>query len=120
METRVTKVRINFEGIYEWGKGWTSDYAYRMWNLYWSKLNAIYWNCFMKTENGQISYYLVSTHGGAYIHPDTFFLVIMGVDGSLKELEEICRRCAKECGGSMKMYASTKEVEFEENTLWAK
>ena len=118
MKSKITKVRINFEGIYEWGKGWTTDNAYRMWQLYWSKVKAIYWNCFMKTENGQISYYLVSTYGGAYIHPDTFTIVIRRADGELRELEEICRKCAEECGGTMKMYVSTQEVEFEEEKLW--
>lgn len=118
MKSKITKVRINFEGIYEWGKGWTSDYAYRMWQLYWSKVNAIYWNCFMKTENGQISYYLVSTYGGAYMHPDSFTIVIKRADGELRELEEICQKCAEECGGTMKMYVSTKEVDFDEERLW--
>lgn len=118
MKSKITKVRINFEGIYEWGKGWTSDYAYRMWQLYWSKVNAIYWNCFMKTENGQISYYLVSTYGGAYMHPDSFTIVIRRADGELRELEEICQKCAEECGGTMKMYVSTKEVDFDEERLW--
>lgn len=119
MKTRVTKIRVNFEGIYEWGKGWTSDLAYRMWNLYWSKVNAIYWHSFMQQEYNQISYYLVSTYGGAYIHPDTFTIVIRRADNEIKELEEICRRCAEECGGTMKMYVSTKEVDFEEE-LWAR
>ena len=119
MKTTITKVKIVFDGIYEWGVGFTSDYRYRKWNLFWSMASSIFWNSFMKQENGQTSYYLVTTYGGTYIHPMDFTIVLTRPSkGALNELYELCDKCAKECDATMTMWVTTTEVEMPRYTKW--
>jgi hypothetical protein len=119
MKTTIRKVRVNFGGIYAWGDGFV-DHKYRLWHLYWSKVNGIFWHTLTKYEEGQISIYLVSLYGSAYVHPDRIDFVMEKGNSNyaLDELKDICKRCAEECGGTMKMYVSEKEVDFEEEKEW--
>ena len=122
MRTIITKVRVDFEGIYEWGTGFIDDHKYRLWHLYWStKCKGIFWNVLSKQEYGQISHFIVSTYGGGYMHPDNFTIFVEGgvsPNGAIKELEELCQRCAEECGGKVQILVSTKTINFEEERLW--
>jgi hypothetical protein len=118
MKTQVTQVKVVFEGIYEWGRGFLGHEQYVNWYLFWSKVNKIYWNCFMKQENGQMSYYLVTTYGGGYIHPQDFTLTLTRVsNGLINELKELCEECARDCGGTAKLYVATKDVDFGEGEI---
>ena len=111
----IYRIKGQFDDIYRWGVGFITHEQMRQWELFWSIQKHIYWTCFTKFENGFTTHYLVSTWGSCYLHPDSFTLVLENPsEGVLRELNEICTKCARDCGGTFKMEYTTHTIEIDD------
>ena len=109
-------VKVEFKGIYSWGKGWESMDKYSQWCQFWKDNASGYWKRVVETDTPHESEYLVSTAGSAYLHPMGFEATltscgVMGGDGSYLGLEiealyNLCRKCAEACDAQFTMEVS--------------
>lgn len=112
----IYRIKGQFEGIYRWGVGFIRFYQMCQWERFWGYHRGTHWSCFNKSEAGQSLHYLVSTYGSCYLHPDCFNLVLEDPSESvLRELKEICNKCAFECEGTFKMEYTKHIIEVDDS-----
>lgn len=129
----ITQVRGEFHGIYELGKGYTSNEMKRKWDEFWQvkfrECEPIFWRYVEGNKLGRAGS-LVSTYNAVYMHPMNFSAIFTCNGGcrqwsfgggksyltyfasEISELDELCKACAKYCGARFELF-TTKESEIE-------
>ena len=120
MKDTVIRVAVNFNNVYEWGRGFKDAETANKWDAYWRKLSmgrsAIFWQYCPPRESYSCGH-LVSNAGSFYVHPLDMDTVLKtsssGLRHELLELEKICKGAAKAVGGTAEVVLTEAvEVEF--------
>lgn len=74
MKNYICKIKVDFDGIYEWGKGFSAE-SYKLWKDYWyNKFNRkehVYWRL-VEAEDRASSDMLITLGCAIYLHPMGF------------------------------------------------
>lgn len=133
MKEKAIRLRGVFNGLYEWGRGWTSDYAARQWDGFLeiglgTEIRPLFWKYLRGDRFGGCGS-LVTTGSAIYLHPMSFDTILVSsgcccrgckngrqyeshFEGQVTELRKICEALAEACGGTFNLYAS-KEFDIE-------
>lgn len=116
-------IRGYFNGIYTWGRGFTSSAAAEAWKRFWNDIpeKTFFWRFLPPRPGRDGSGTLAASGCVIYMHPMDFETVFecrssYGARFTLDELYRICTAAAQACGGSFTMYASAP-TEVEEPAM---
>ena len=108
-------VKVEFKGLYSWGKGWESMDKCVQWKKFWQENGDGLWK-HVAERSSLKSEYLVSSSGSAYLHPMGFEMTLTGCgimsgDGSylgfeIEALYNLCKKCAGACDAQFTMEVS--------------
>lgn len=116
MNNTITKVKVNIEGIYDWGEGFRSKEIFNSWKEFFGCVNDCgfnHWQCIFDdygTPN------LVSTSGSIYFHPMGFSTILKckKEDHIIQEIEKICKYLISYIGaGDFSIKTQEKVVDFD-------
>lgn len=120
MKDTVIRVAVNFNNVYEWGRGFKDAEAANKWDSFWKNLDVhvcpIFWQYCPPKESYSCGH-LVSNAGSFYVHPMDMDTVLKtssnGLRSELLELEKICKGAAEAVGGTAEVVLTEAvEVEF--------
>lgn len=110
---KILKMKVVFNGLYEWGGGFVSHIAAEKWDNFWKNWRSCFWRTVF--DNG--STFIVSVGGGGMIHPMDFEIVLKIIGTSndndcpeYDELKKACEKAAAICGGSAVVESEIREI----------